>query len=97
MTFGADPLSVPCEGPATTANVRLFPSASVADSTIAAAQTGSVRTDEYVERDRDNDDRDYYTRRDDRTYDTRSDDRDDHDTNGDVETRRHSRVDEPRV
>ena len=68
-----------------------------ADSTIAAAQTGSVRTDEYVERDRDNDDRDYYTRRDDRTYDTRSDDRDDHDTNGDVETRRHSRVDEPRV
>lgn len=52
-----------------------------ADTTIADARAGSVRTDEYV-------DRDYNPRRDDRHYD---------DTDGDFETRRRSRADEPRV
>ena len=54
-----------------------------ADTTIADTRAERIRTDEYVERDRD-----YDTRRDDGRYD---------DTNGDVETRRHSRADEPRV
>ena len=52
-----------------------------ADTTIADARAGSVRTDEYV-------DRDYDPRRDDGHYD---------DTDGDFETRRRSRADEPRV
>ncbi|HEX7254621.1 MAG TPA: TIGR04086 family membrane protein [Gaiellaceae bacterium] len=50
-----------------------------ADSTIAAAPGGTVRTDEYVERDRD--------------YDLRRDG----ETDGEYETRRDRRVDEPRV